>query len=540
MCGLNGAAGTLDTKAEATFKDLLFLHVLRGDHSTGAASIGRGLTDKAKSAKCLGPPWLLMDMGRFKHDVMGGSNKVYMGHNRYATKGGITLGNAHPFLFENVFGAHNGTVPDHYTKDLPDKKYFATDSETIINSIDTLGIEETIKKINGAWALAWFDKRDNTINLLRNEKRPLYFAMDKDKKVLFWASELDLLAHALNRNHIERSKPAAYRIQPDQWFKFKIPNYNKAFEEPVVKKLTCAPEVAHDAGFFPRTSETGTGSTTKVSGITDHFSRGTHYYKYDSETGKYTEGNVIPAKFDRGKTHERIMEKRKGPQYPLIFRSPNCKIHYDLDTKKYHRYYFSEEDSTWQHASTDYAPVEIADRKLEDLLVAKVVATITVEAPPDPPVGKDEIIRHRTSHMWVTKRLRTGANPKPWVAYYWDKRTNHWYVHEDTTPPLEMPFTLLDVNSSHCFHTVKKKKKVPRAQYFKGYLGEPIDRERFNMICQDGCVGCGRIPRWLEGQIGGVRIHFINKQDFLCEFCGEDGKTYQELLETSKSAPTIN
>ncbi|MCS5737398.1 class II glutamine amidotransferase, partial [Herbiconiux daphne] len=98
--------------------------------------------------------------------------------------------NAHPFQHGSITLVHNGTLDNQSL--LPDHQKFAVDSENIAYSIDKIGIEETIKKLNGKFTLVWFDAKDQTLNFIRNKDRPFHF-METSSGDWFGASEEDML-----------------------------------------------------------------------------------------------------------------------------------------------------------------------------------------------------------------------------------------------------------------------------------------------------------------------------------------------------------
>ena len=89
MCGLVGVAGNIFTTDRKAFRNLLVLDTLRGDHSTGTATVSAG--GKIEVAKGVGHPYNLFDAFKDIFDKDGipksSVSKVIMGHNRYATMG---------------------------------------------------------------------------------------------------------------------------------------------------------------------------------------------------------------------------------------------------------------------------------------------------------------------------------------------------------------------------------------------------------------------------------------------------------------------
>lgn len=220
MCGHVGVAGNLGNKEVKMFNDMLIADSVRGMHSTGVASVGLG--DNVEVIKELGPAPYLMELKRYD-SVVSQTKMVLIGHNRHATMGGVTRANAHPFVFPNVVGAHNGTIPHSDKKAIPNHEKFGTDSEAIFAAFNDAHPEDLIKNLYGAWALVWFDRKERTINFLRNDQRDLCFALSKDNKCLFWASEPYMLRWAAQRNSVELMEDKVWRLSPNRWRSWKIP-----------------------------------------------------------------------------------------------------------------------------------------------------------------------------------------------------------------------------------------------------------------------------------------------------------------------------
>ena len=239
MCGLVGVAGHSTMPSEKALRDLLMVDVVRGAHSTGVMFLSNnGVPSVVKKA---GPPSELFDSKKF-HVEFGKFNALMMGHNRWATTGKINATNAHPFEFEDVFGAHNGTLRQQSL--LPDHREFEVDSENIFHSIQEDGFDVTVGKLNGAYALTWYDKRDNTLNFSRNKERTLFHCTSKDKKQLFWASEAWMLFGVLARQGIQHGKVVLF--EPDLHYSYDMAALSKGYNTTVPK-----PRVSKAVGYTP-------------------------------------------------------------------------------------------------------------------------------------------------------------------------------------------------------------------------------------------------------------------------------------------------
>lgn len=195
MCGHVGMAGTITPALEKLVDQLLIVDSLRGSHSTGVAIINS--MANVSVAKQVGNPYELFDTNAY-NKAFNGMVRCIIGHNRYATQGAVNKRNAHPYEFDNVVGAHNGTLTNRTRLD----GTFAVDSEQIFNHINNHGVKDCLDKMQGAWALVWWDKVNETINFLRNKERSLYMCYNKEGNALFWASEYWMLSSVLSRNNI--------------------------------------------------------------------------------------------------------------------------------------------------------------------------------------------------------------------------------------------------------------------------------------------------------------------------------------------------
>lgn len=201
MCGIVGAAGKLSVNEDKMVKTMLQLDTIRGPHSTGLFG-ARNNGDNIIFKK-MGTPW---EVAEYKgwDTFWRNQYNVLIGHNRWATQGGINHINAHPFHHGDIYGVHNGTLNNSTrTHLLDDAKDFDVDSENIYYHMNKNGVDATVNKLDGAFALVWFDNVARTLNLTRNSQRPLHFCYSADRKTIFWASEAWMIRIAAAKHSVE-------------------------------------------------------------------------------------------------------------------------------------------------------------------------------------------------------------------------------------------------------------------------------------------------------------------------------------------------
>lgn len=236
MCGHVGVIGNLYQKDLDVFHDLLWAGALRGMHSTGIAAIDQD--GKSQVLKAVGSPMMLrVKEGNPLASLVTQQRRVLMGHNRHATRGEINEANAHPFMFDNVVGAHNGTLDGRTARHLPDFDKYGTDSAALFANLDQFAPDEVIPQIEGAWALVWYDRRDHSISFLRNAQRPFAYAFNDTGQVMYYASEAGMLRWVLGRNNVKLSSEGILLLKEDTLVKFTVPNGYQKFGQPWVQEL---------------------------------------------------------------------------------------------------------------------------------------------------------------------------------------------------------------------------------------------------------------------------------------------------------------
>jgi predicted glutamine amidotransferase len=212
LCGLVGMMGAIGKFDRVAFHWLLHLDVIRGDDSTGICAVHND--NSVKVFKEVGRPEELYDKyeKEFFHDYYQRHDvKCLIGHNRAATQGEVNAENAHPFEYKNIIGAHNGTIIPWSLKNLNGFKEHQIDSQIVFQHInDTNNVQEVWDTADGAMALTWWDKDTKSLNVARNEQRPLHYCLSKDEKVIFWASKPWMLEAALARCGVKHKKIVSF------------------------------------------------------------------------------------------------------------------------------------------------------------------------------------------------------------------------------------------------------------------------------------------------------------------------------------------
>lgn len=201
-------------KDKAIFQQMLISDMFRGMDSTGVFGVkANGNLDMLKDASAA--PFFMSkkDAGSQFFDNIISKYHVVVGHNRKATMGVIQSENAHPFIEGNICLVHNGTLTNH-------RKLANTtvDSHAICTHIDSDGYKSTLKNIEGAYALIWYNAEEKTMYFCRNSERPLYLVETTDR--IFLASEGKMLDWILDRN--DHTKYTVQNVPTDKVFKFSL------------------------------------------------------------------------------------------------------------------------------------------------------------------------------------------------------------------------------------------------------------------------------------------------------------------------------
>lgn len=220
---------------EKVMKDLLFMDTLRGPHSTGFTQI----STVVKSVKAAIPGTEFVKDVDFLRAINGGLAWCWVGHNRWATMGAKTAENAHPFSYGDIHLAHNGTLDRH--DNLPEGKSFIVDSRAVTNAFNVWGAKKTVRELDGAFALSWFDEKDNTVNFVRNDERPLFIGFNKKLNIILWASEEHTLRGACKRQKTEFELDEVFSLPVGKHYKYEIGTGKFKCDEPVIEDFELMP-----------------------------------------------------------------------------------------------------------------------------------------------------------------------------------------------------------------------------------------------------------------------------------------------------------
>ncbi len=271
MCGIVAVVGKIGANEERAFKMLLEIDTIRGPHSTGVLSVTR--TGSTEISKSVGTPWDLYDSKRFESMFNSRTHSVLLGHNRYATRGSVTSKNAHPFEHGDIIGVHNGTLTQQSL--LEDHRKFDVDSDNLYYHMNIYGVDDTVNKLDGAFALAWYDKADGSFNMTRNTERPLSYTLSEDGLTCFVASEAWMLSVVLSKHTIKHGD--IINIKPGEFHYFNVTTETAQKDmkpiqiywrdlEQYKKKVYQAPAYTGSTGTNGTGNGKGTTTTTNTGG----------------------------------------------------------------------------------------------------------------------------------------------------------------------------------------------------------------------------------------------------------------------------------
>ena len=136
-------------------------------------------------------------------------NNCILAHNRLKIID-LSDNGMQPMENDNLSLVFNGEIYNYnelklnYLSDI--KFNSSSDTEVLLNMFDKYGIEETLKKISGMYAIALYNKKTNKLYLIRDRmgEKPLYYYIENKK--IYFASNLKSIFYSL------------YKIKNKKWY----------------------------------------------------------------------------------------------------------------------------------------------------------------------------------------------------------------------------------------------------------------------------------------------------------------------------------
>lgn len=225
MCGIVGYISLKEKAyegAKAHFMHYaLSMDTLRGSDSTGIMTLSNKFD--VDCMKTLMPGDKFVHSPRYAKNWKPGWCQV--GHNRAATRGTVNRENCHPFSFGPITLVHNGTLWGDgsslptYNKDLD------VDSMQIAHALAEHGVEDAaavLADVDGSFALVWFDTRDKSVNMARNNERPMHFGLNQARDIMWFMSDGHML-HTINKSmgHTAGAAKSLYQLDRMKFLKWR-------------------------------------------------------------------------------------------------------------------------------------------------------------------------------------------------------------------------------------------------------------------------------------------------------------------------------
>lgn len=557
ICGQGGVSGSIDYKAEKAFQKLLVLNSLRGVDSTGAASVKRNL-DRGEIdyviAKEVGHCYNLLNV-RHKDihdfsDVLASTHRVLIGHCRASTRGASTRVNAHPFGFQNVVGTHNGTIGNSSHRQLKGYLDYDTDSEAIFDTVDREGVAGLMPKLKGykdpkgnstcedAYALVWYDLRDDTINFLRNKERPLWFAFSEDHQQLYWSSEALHLWAAMSEVPKNLEKDYFWELPVDRHYSWKIPQVNKAFDKPrvTIREGRRGDIPFQQGGFQVKPKKDLKSKSNQIPQNPSQNSNHNHNHQdlstasplmNSSENGADGQGREDDSQFDG-------VPIPPGNKTVLWMKFNQSKKQWKYSAYEYGTYYYEvqrawdvlDEKDKFQAVIAKKIPLGVNSGYFYDDQKNEFRRVGSSESNPVQSSAASQVKQSKLDRIIGDKSKGTFPLFKnDQLHLRWDPQEKHFLLysfmgfHSDPvwdcknlkTVPETIPFSKLDIDARHNFvHSGQKEKKVIS---YRGWKGALLVQQSFEKIMEEGCLNCHRTPEW------GNEVRFLDNDNFICEFC---------------------
>lgn len=265
MCGiwavLSKKRHGFSVKDIAVAKSMMIVTSLRGYDSSGifVTEIDKP-ENPAKVIRTVGDPFniLLSEQGEKFLDYAYKRGQAMVGHGRAATKGNINVKNAHPFKEGPLCLVHNGTI--HTGLEKYESKDVEVDSHALTHMLVEEGVEQGLKKTNGAFAVVLHDTQNKCIWFARNYQRPL--AIFENHEAIYIMSTIESLDFVLKTNgllHYQGSR----EVPAHKLHQFSLYENKLSIQYPLID--ICPWQNTQPGGAAENPTQTPSATTTKSS-----------------------------------------------------------------------------------------------------------------------------------------------------------------------------------------------------------------------------------------------------------------------------------
>ncbi len=246
MCGVTGfitkQVRNVGAKDRRDYmRQTLIVDSLRGFHGTGVFYAGKPDTGAGWAKSCEHGTDFVNSKNYMEVEADMHNQRFVVGHNRWATTGAADdVANTHPFCEEDITLVHNGTLDgdgglltSQIVLDVD------VDSHAICHNLAVHDAKDVIERLDGAFTLIWHDRRDDSLNFVRNDERPLVMWIPNEKSfadTIYFGSEKMMMQWIMTRNHIPQVAGEFVDLPVGQHWKF-LPGTLV----PIVETYTLAP-----------------------------------------------------------------------------------------------------------------------------------------------------------------------------------------------------------------------------------------------------------------------------------------------------------